>query len=540
MKKPAYLLFFVFLFLTNCTSDSVEPIEPENNDPVVEDPNQDDPADEIQLPTIETIDITEVSKSSARSGGNITDDGGDSITERGICWSLETEPTLDDNYTEDGTGSGVFESNLTDLKQGTTYYVRAYATNSEGTAYGNQVTFTTTVLPDKVYEGDLLLSTQAEIDDFGVQEYTEVNGKLTVQGITPNEVMNLQGLENLRKVTGDFEVLFNEEIINLNGLLNLQTVVGIFKVWGSSRLVSFEGLESITSAQELNIQGNPVLTDISLLSGVTDLSGGSLVIFLNSSLPTLDGLQNITDVGAGLLIQNNDNLINLDGLNGLKNVGGLVEITRNDSLENIDGLNELESVGTTFRIGENDALVSVDGFNGLTGTGGLDIYDNPSLLRINGFNGLTNIPSGYGGLDIQSNTSLLQINGFNNLLSIDGSLRISANSGLNEINGFDQLNLINDTLEISANSGLLVLNSFDSLTEISVALRIENNPNLLDLNGFESLGQTNTVSVRFNSSLTNLCGLTNIIDGGFTGNYGVDNNAYNPTQTDIEMGNCAQ
>ncbi|MFW5760796.1 MAG: hypothetical protein ACOCXH_07455, partial [Cyclobacteriaceae bacterium] len=77
------------------------------------------------------------------SGGTILDDGGAAITVRGVCWSTSEEPTIDDNKTEDGTGDSDFTSLITNLEANTTYYVRAYAKNSEGTSYGDQENFTT-------------------------------------------------------------------------------------------------------------------------------------------------------------------------------------------------------------------------------------------------------------------------------------------------------------------------------------------------------------------------------------------------------------
>lgn len=93
--------------------------------------------------TLTTAAVTSITASSAVSGGTITNDGGASITARGICWSTATNPTLADNKTSDGTGTGTFISNMTGLTDNTTYYVRAYATNSTGTVYGNQVSFIT-------------------------------------------------------------------------------------------------------------------------------------------------------------------------------------------------------------------------------------------------------------------------------------------------------------------------------------------------------------------------------------------------------------
>jgi uncharacterized protein (TIGR02145 family) len=99
----------------------------------------------VVLPTLTTTAASAISSSTASSGGNISSDGGGSITARGVCWTTSQNPTIAlSTKTSDGTGSGIFSSSLTGLAPNTLYYVRAYATNSAGTAYGNQVSFTTT------------------------------------------------------------------------------------------------------------------------------------------------------------------------------------------------------------------------------------------------------------------------------------------------------------------------------------------------------------------------------------------------------------
>ena len=97
----------------------------------------------LGLPELTTKAISSITATSANSGGNITHDGGATITARGVCWSTSANPTIADNITTNGTGSESFTSFLSNLKSGTTYYVRAYATNSQGTSYGNSITFKT-------------------------------------------------------------------------------------------------------------------------------------------------------------------------------------------------------------------------------------------------------------------------------------------------------------------------------------------------------------------------------------------------------------
>ncbi len=97
----------------------------------------------IVVPTLTTIPAASITSNSAVSGGNISDDGGSEITARGVCWSDSPNPTIEDNHTENGTGIGSYISNLTNLNANTVYYVKAYATNGEGTGYGNEIMFVT-------------------------------------------------------------------------------------------------------------------------------------------------------------------------------------------------------------------------------------------------------------------------------------------------------------------------------------------------------------------------------------------------------------
>ena len=99
-------------------------------------------------PTVTTDVVTNVSETMAICGGNVTNDGGDTVNSRGVCWSTVQNPTTSDNFTFDGSGTGSFSSYITGLTPGTTYYVRAYATNSIGTQYGEQRSFmTSTSIP---------------------------------------------------------------------------------------------------------------------------------------------------------------------------------------------------------------------------------------------------------------------------------------------------------------------------------------------------------------------------------------------------------
>ena len=93
--------------------------------------------------TTVTIKVPVLTTTAVSCGGNITSDGGSTVTVRGVCWGESPTVTVTDKNTTDGTGTGSYTSSITGLTGNTTYYVRAYATNSKGTGYGSAKTFTT-------------------------------------------------------------------------------------------------------------------------------------------------------------------------------------------------------------------------------------------------------------------------------------------------------------------------------------------------------------------------------------------------------------
>lgn len=105
--------------------------------------NADVPAN---IPSVITTEAYEIYSTHAKAGGTVLNDGGATVTERGVCWNTAGSPTYLDSHSSDGTGLGVFTSTATPLSESTSYKLRAYAKNSAGIGYGNQVEFTTTAL----------------------------------------------------------------------------------------------------------------------------------------------------------------------------------------------------------------------------------------------------------------------------------------------------------------------------------------------------------------------------------------------------------
>jgi len=162
------------------------------------------------LAVLTTRSVTQITSSKAQSGGNITDDGNDIIEACGIVWHTDSLPTIDSHTgkTASVSESGEFTSEITGLTPGTSYYVRAWATNSKGTAYGNQQTFTSAIELAGITTGDVqeITSTSAratgEVTHNGGSDITE-KGIVwhTEQGPT---LENFAGKNDHGPGTGDF------------------------------------------------------------------------------------------------------------------------------------------------------------------------------------------------------------------------------------------------------------------------------------------------------------------------------------------------
>ncbi|MEN6619594.1 MAG: fibrobacter succinogenes major paralogous domain-containing protein [Rikenellaceae bacterium] len=114
-----------------------------------------DPISTKVIPTVSTTAVTSITQNNATSGGNITSDGGATVTVRGVCWGTNNNPTTSDNKTSDGLGIGGYSSLITGLIPNTIYYVRAYATNSIGTGYGEEVFLKTLAITVNDIDGNV-------------------------------------------------------------------------------------------------------------------------------------------------------------------------------------------------------------------------------------------------------------------------------------------------------------------------------------------------------------------------------------------------
>ena len=580
MKK---LLLFLIITTTlyNCSSESSSDDRP--------------PEVVVTLPSLISITVSSISQVSAVGGGNITDNGRGAITARGACWSSTPNPTIANNKTSDGVGIGSFTSSLTDLTLNTTYYVRAYATNSQGTAYGNEVSFTTS--PELVYDGSITLTTQQEVEDFGSNGYNRVTGGIDIRGNTINDLSSLKDLKNI----GDDLYIRETSLTDFEGLDDLVYVGGLFNIFDNNSLLSVEGLNNLIEIGDgLRFYNNDVLVDISALESLVSV-GGSLTIIDNGALTNTLGLHNLITIGKSLIVSECPSLVSLDldsltevdlahswisiqirennslvdiNLSELVWVGDSLEIEYNESLTNLSNLNKLSYLGYSLIISNNPNLTSMPFESLVTIDGYFSIHSNDALIDLDGLSSLISVRydfrlegnssnlssiSGLGSLETIGgdanilNTLVENLNAFRELTTVGGNFSITNNDSLENLEGLNKLSSVDGRFWISNNDSLLNLDGLEGLIStgvdtlvggVGLSLDIVNNDSLLNLNGLinfiNAADGDGGLSIYNNDLLDDFCGLEAIVTGGAHSIYSVFSNSYNPTEQDIIDGNCSQ
>lgn len=169
-------------------------------------------ANDISLPTLTTLHASDITINSAKLGGNITNAGSGNIIERGIVWSTSSNPTIDNHKISNGTGVGKYIISITELADKTIYYARAYATNEKGTAYGDEINFTTVELKTPELS-------QTNISNIGVSSVTvkssirdNGNGTISEQGFcwSTNSVPTINDFKIQKSpIIGEFSSLIS-------------------------------------------------------------------------------------------------------------------------------------------------------------------------------------------------------------------------------------------------------------------------------------------------------------------------------------------
>ena len=171
------------------------------------------------LPVISTVDVSEIATSKPISGGNITGDGESQINVRGVVWATNENPSIwqHEGMTKDGVGTGLFSSKLSGLRSETNYFVRAYATNGNGTSYGNQVSFKTTEAFPPMLRTSSIEHITSTTAISGGSIYIDGYAQITERGVIWNQNENDLTFENKEGVSYNESdsVEFISQITNL-------------------------------------------------------------------------------------------------------------------------------------------------------------------------------------------------------------------------------------------------------------------------------------------------------------------------------------
>jgi len=312
LKYYLYLSFLVLNF--GC----------QNND-IIEEPK---PAD------LASVTVSEIKAKAVILSSLIIDDGNSNIIEKGFVWSVEKEPTINNNkILISDNHSESFAIQITGLEPNTQYFVKAFAKNEHGISYSEETEFQTS---HYIYEGSVRLKTQSEVNDFGVKGYTSISGTLFI---------------------GD--MLTNSDISSLDKLHQLTEIGGGLNIQGFNKITDLSGLENLISIGAIFIQDSD-LNNLDELINITTLDGGEsggLISFLgnNNKLTSLDGLKNIKAIASYFHLFSNPQLTNLDGLSGLNSVRKLI-IEYHPKITNLDGLINIKSIGSACEINGNTTL----------------------------------------------------------------------------------------------------------------------------------------------------------------------------------------
>lgn len=290
---------------------------------------------------------------------------------------------------------------------------------------------------ENIFNGNVTLYSQQDVDDFGANNYTSITGHLKI-GNLYTSINDLNSLVTLTSIGSDLTILNNEELISLEGLNNLTSIGDYLAIFENNSLTNIDALNSLTSiGEEFFINNNNSLENIDGLSNTISLGGNGFAISSNVSLTNIDGLINLTSEIGGISISNCDSLTNLDGLINITTSTGMISVSNCPSLPNLNGLSNIISATGGISINDNDMLESLDALINISSNiNGLFITENLSLTNING---LQNVPSVSDNIFINQNNSITNLDGLNEISAVDGNLFVTFNNTLTDLCGLQPL-----------------------------------------------------------------------------------------------------
>lgn len=224
-----------------------------------------------------------------------------------------------------------------------------------------------------IFEGNVVLTSQAEVDAFGLERYDEIEGSMIIgfSSLEETNITNLNALNSIESIQYGLTIKNNPLLLNLNGLNGLNYINGgTLEINSNEMLNNINDLSGLLSFKSLVVEDNPMLLNLDGLEGVR-LSRESIVINNNNALLNIDGLSGLDTVdGVIVFIAGNPSLSSINGLSNLQFVAGDL-IIRNSQVTSLNALDGLENVGGGVFVSYNESLTDFCGLLPLIDSGGL-------------------------------------------------------------------------------------------------------------------------------------------------------------------------
>lgn len=357
------------------------------------------------------------------------------ITDRSatITWTPSLDPEkgnityqifLNNEPLENKTNSLIY--NFIDLLSETNYTGKIIA--SDG-IYNTTVDFsfkTQSFIP-LIYNGNVSLTNQQEVINFGKKKYNIINGKLDIYSLSSSasNITDLSPLLDLMEVQGDVEIKLSS-LSNLEGLNNLTKINNSLNIYYNQSLISLKGLDEIISiSKNLKIYNNNLLENINTLNKVSNISG-DINISHNPKLLIINILKEVSSIN-NIAIYSNESLESIQGFEKVNEIKYNLDINNNKVLNSISGFNDLTNIGVGLYI--SDSNINNLQFSKLNTVGGpIELINNKSLQNLSGFSNLTTVDGSY--FYIWNNNSLFNFCDIISLVKnggIKGAFSISGN-----------------------------------------------------------------------------------------------------------------
>jgi uncharacterized protein (TIGR02145 family) len=268
----------------------------------------------VVIPTVTTTAVTAITTNSAVTGGNITSDGNDAVTARGVCWSTAASPLISDSKTADGTGTGAYVSTLTGLLPATTYHLRSYATNGVGTAYGPEITFTTNpiVVPVLTTTSVTSITTTSAVSGGNIS--SDGGGSVTEKGVCWSTTANpTTANSKTSDGTGTGEFTSNLTGLTASATYHIRAYAKNIAGTAYGNDISFTANAVVLATLSTNAATSITLTTAVSGGNITADGGGSVtargVCWSTSPNPTTSGSKTLDGTGSGTFTSNLTSLL---------------------------------------------------------------------------------------------------------------------------------------------------------------------------------------------------------------------------------------